>query len=197
MTQEFISSWNRGLGEHNRLLKLDTLLGQDVLLPQRLVAEDRLGRGYEYTVDALSLDRNIALKQLIAQLLILQFRQDVDCKQLNDRTVRHMKMMRLAGRTRVNVLDARETLRIDDAYHAPLLFENQLPLRVMLDALSDDLDWRAQLRIPTTLLQEIERLEIVGARKANPIIAGLQEVQCNTGVGQHLRVIAHELVARK
>ncbi|MEM4988944.1 type VI secretion system tip protein TssI/VgrG [Collimonas sp. H4R21] len=75
MTQEFISSWHKGLGQHSRLLKLETLLGQDVLLPQRLVAEDRLGRGYEYTVDALSLDRNIPLKQLIAQPVTLWLQQ--------------------------------------------------------------------------------------------------------------------------
>jgi len=75
VTQEFIVAWRKGLGQQNRLLKLDTPLGKDVLLPQRLVAEDRLGRGYAYTLDALSLEHNIPLKQLIAQPVTLWLQQ--------------------------------------------------------------------------------------------------------------------------
>lgn len=42
------------LGQQNRLVKLTTPLGEDVLLPQRVVAHERLGRSYEYAIDCLS-----------------------------------------------------------------------------------------------------------------------------------------------
>ncbi|MFP5391008.1 MAG: type VI secretion system Vgr family protein [Gammaproteobacteria bacterium] len=61
----------RGVGQERRLLKLATSLGTDVLLPQRVHAYDRVGEGFDYTVDLLSLDQNIELKQLIAQEVTL------------------------------------------------------------------------------------------------------------------------------
>jgi len=59
------------VGQRNRLLKLTTTLGADVLLPQRVVAHERLGRSYEYIVDLISVTSDIELKKLIAQPLTL------------------------------------------------------------------------------------------------------------------------------
>ncbi|AIY42078.1 putative vgr-related protein [Collimonas arenae] len=64
-----------GVSQQSRLLKLDTPLGTDVLLPHRVVAHDRLGRGYTYTLDVLSLQSDIELKQLIAQPVTLWIQQ--------------------------------------------------------------------------------------------------------------------------
>lgn len=61
--------------QHDRLLKLDTPLGDDILLPQRLLAHERLGRSYEYTIDLVSVRDDIELKMLIAQPVTLWLRQ--------------------------------------------------------------------------------------------------------------------------
>jgi type VI secretion system secreted protein VgrG len=63
------------IGQHNRLVKLDTPLGPDVLLPRRVIAHEELGSGYTYTVDCLAVRHDIALKQLIAQPVTLWVRQ--------------------------------------------------------------------------------------------------------------------------
>ena len=63
------------IGQQNRLLKLTTPLGADVLLPQRVLAQDRLGRSYDYTVDCLSIHDGIELKKLIAQGVTLWVQQ--------------------------------------------------------------------------------------------------------------------------
>lgn len=60
-----------GIGQDSRLLKLDTRLGTDTLLPQRVHATDRVSDGYDYIVDLLSLDPAVELKQLIAQEVTL------------------------------------------------------------------------------------------------------------------------------
>ncbi|PHV22397.1 type VI secretion system tip protein VgrG [Janthinobacterium sp. BJB446] len=60
-----------GIGQHARLLKLDTPLGADALLAQRVHAVDRVSQGYDYVVDLLSLDDAVELKQLIAQEVTL------------------------------------------------------------------------------------------------------------------------------
>jgi type VI secretion system secreted protein VgrG len=60
-----------GLSQESRLLKLDTPLGPDTLLPQRVSARDRITVGYDYVVDLLSLYPNIELKLLIAQKVTL------------------------------------------------------------------------------------------------------------------------------
>jgi type VI secretion system secreted protein VgrG len=60
-----------GISQESRLLKLDTPLGADTLLPQRVHAVDRVSDGYTYTVDLLSLDHAIELKRLIAQEVTL------------------------------------------------------------------------------------------------------------------------------
>jgi type VI secretion system secreted protein VgrG len=59
------------IGQERRLLKLDTPLGPDTLLPQRAHGIDRISEGFDYTVDLLSLDDDVELKQLIAQEVTL------------------------------------------------------------------------------------------------------------------------------
>ncbi|MET3115818.1 type VI secretion system secreted protein VgrG [Undibacterium sp. GrIS 1.8] len=68
---EDLASLGHGISQYNRLLKLTTPLGSDVLLPQRLVAHERLGRGYDYTIDLLSTKDDINLKELIAKPVTL------------------------------------------------------------------------------------------------------------------------------
>ncbi|MCS0595464.1 type VI secretion system Vgr family protein [Massilia agri] len=69
-------SFNQALlAQHDRLLKLDTPLGNDILLPQRVLAHERLGRSYEYTIDLVSVRDDIELKKLIAQPVTLWLRQ--------------------------------------------------------------------------------------------------------------------------
>jgi type VI secretion system secreted protein VgrG len=63
------------IGQHNRLLKLTTILGDDVLLPQRVIAHERLGRSYEYTIDLVCVRDNIELKKLIAKPVTLWLQQ--------------------------------------------------------------------------------------------------------------------------
>ena len=63
------------ISQENRLIKLSTPLGANVLLPQRVIAHEKLGRSYQYTVDCLSLRRDIELKKLIAQPVTLWLRQ--------------------------------------------------------------------------------------------------------------------------
>lgn len=63
------------IGQQNRLVKLATPLGLDVLLPQRVHAHDQLGRSYEYTVDCLTELLDIELKKLIAQPVTLWVQQ--------------------------------------------------------------------------------------------------------------------------
>ena len=66
---------NDAISQENRLIKLDTPLGANVLLPQRVIAHEKLGRSYQYTVDCLSLKPDIELKKLIAQPVTLWLRQ--------------------------------------------------------------------------------------------------------------------------
>lgn len=63
------------IAQQNRLLKLTTPLGHDILLPQRVLAHERLGRSYEYTLDLVSVRNDIELKKLIAQPVTLWIRQ--------------------------------------------------------------------------------------------------------------------------
>lgn len=57
--------------QHERLVKLDTPLGPDILLPHRVKGWSRLGRQFEFIVDAVSVSDNIELKKLIAQPVTL------------------------------------------------------------------------------------------------------------------------------
>ena len=63
------------VSQENRLIKLTTSLGADTLLPHRVVAYERLGRGYEYTIDCISTRDDIGLKKFIAQPVTLWVQQ--------------------------------------------------------------------------------------------------------------------------
>ena len=56
-----------GFEQGNRALILSTPLGAQVLLPQRVVGESRIGREFEMTVDVVSRERAIELKKLMAK----------------------------------------------------------------------------------------------------------------------------------
>ena len=73
--QDIIAAIKGGLAQSDRLLKLDTPLGANILLPQRLVGHSRLGRDYEFTLDAVSTNDSIELKTLIAQPVTLWVQQ--------------------------------------------------------------------------------------------------------------------------
>jgi type VI secretion system secreted protein VgrG len=63
------------LSQQDRLLRLDTPLGANVLLPQRLVGRSRVGRHFDFTLDVLSTRSDVDLKQLIAQPVTLWIQQ--------------------------------------------------------------------------------------------------------------------------
>ncbi|WP_114814971.1 type VI secretion system Vgr family protein [Paraburkholderia kururiensis] len=73
--QDLISIINAGISQQDRLLKLDSPLGPDVLLPQRAVGHSRMGRNFEFTVDVVSLKDSVELKSLIAQPVTLWIQQ--------------------------------------------------------------------------------------------------------------------------
>ncbi|MFM0299281.1 type VI secretion system Vgr family protein [Paraburkholderia sediminicola] len=73
--QDIIGTIPGGAVQQGRLLKLDTPLGGNVLLPQRVVAHSRLGRQYEFAVDVVSTSIGIELKNLIAQPVTLWIQQ--------------------------------------------------------------------------------------------------------------------------
>lgn len=64
-----------GLSQQDRLLKLDTPAGNDVLLPQRLIGRSRIGRDYLFVLDCVSTSGDIPLKTLIAQPVTLWIQQ--------------------------------------------------------------------------------------------------------------------------
>ncbi len=76
--QELVRAIGGGLFQQGRLLKLDTPLGQNVLLPQTVHGTSRLGREFTLTVDAVSTRDNIELKKLIAQPVTLWIEQQGD-----------------------------------------------------------------------------------------------------------------------
>lgn len=73
--QELIALMNSGLRQFDRLVKLDTPAGPDVLLPQIVVGTAGLGRNFEYAVDVVSLRDSLELKSLIAQPVTLWIQQ--------------------------------------------------------------------------------------------------------------------------
>ena len=68
---QLFSPTHARVGQHNRLIKLTTPLGEDVLLPQYVIGQDRLGRSYEYTIDCIAVRDDIELRALIAQPVTL------------------------------------------------------------------------------------------------------------------------------
>ncbi|MFM0155636.1 type VI secretion system Vgr family protein [Paraburkholderia sediminicola] len=73
--QDIIGALTGGLVQSDRLLKLDSPLGSNVLLPQRVVGHSRIGRHYEFTADVVSTSDTIELKKLIAQPVTLWVQQ--------------------------------------------------------------------------------------------------------------------------
>ncbi|MEX3984290.1 type VI secretion system Vgr family protein [Paraburkholderia sp. EG287A] len=69
--QDIISIMQSGLFQTERLVKLDSPAGVNVLLPQIVLGTSRLGRNYEYAVDVVSLNSALELKTLIAQPVTL------------------------------------------------------------------------------------------------------------------------------
>lgn len=64
-----------GLIQQDRLLKLDTSLGHDMLLPHQMIGDVRLGRDFEFVVDVVSTTSSVELKNLIAQPATLWIQQ--------------------------------------------------------------------------------------------------------------------------
>jgi len=64
-----------GMDQSRRLLKLDTALGANALVPVRVVGTSRIGRNYDFTVDVASLKDSIELKTLIAKPVTLWTQQ--------------------------------------------------------------------------------------------------------------------------
>ncbi|CAB3969987.1 type VI secretion protein ImpA [Burkholderia aenigmatica] len=52
--QDILRALQGGLIQQDRLLKVDTPLGPDVLLPQRAAGLSQIGRHYDFTLDVLS-----------------------------------------------------------------------------------------------------------------------------------------------
>ncbi|WP_333998849.1 type VI secretion system Vgr family protein [Burkholderia cepacia] len=73
--QNTIAALRGGLLQQDRLLKLDTSLGGNVLTVQRAVGRSRIGRAYEFTLDVLSTEGDLELKKLIAQPVTLWIEQ--------------------------------------------------------------------------------------------------------------------------
>ena len=73
--QDIIGAIAGGLVQSDRLLKLDTPLGSNVLVPQRVVGHSRIGRHYEFTVDVVSTSATVELKTLVGQPVALWFQQ--------------------------------------------------------------------------------------------------------------------------
>lgn len=73
--QDIVRAIQGGLLQQDRLLKLDTPLGDSVLLPQRTVGWSRIGRHFDFTLDVLSTRSDLKLKKLIGQPVTLWIQQ--------------------------------------------------------------------------------------------------------------------------
>ncbi|MBO7819330.1 type VI secretion system Vgr family protein [Burkholderia pseudomallei] len=73
--QDLIALFNSGLRQFERIVKLHTPAGPDVLLPHIVVGTAGLGRNFEYAVDVVSLRDSLELKSLIAQPVTLWIQQ--------------------------------------------------------------------------------------------------------------------------
>jgi type VI secretion system secreted protein VgrG len=74
-TQNIIGAIRGGLAQQDRLLKLDTPAGNNVLLPQRAIGRSRIGRDFTWTIDVVSTSGDVQLKTLIAQPVTLWIQQ--------------------------------------------------------------------------------------------------------------------------
>jgi type VI secretion system secreted protein VgrG len=73
--QDIVRAIQGGLVQQDRLLKLDTPLGNNTLLPQCAMGWSRIGRHFDFTLDVLSINGNIKLKKLIGQPVTLWVQQ--------------------------------------------------------------------------------------------------------------------------
>jgi type VI secretion system secreted protein VgrG len=73
--RELYDAIHRGLLQRNRLLKLDTPLGQNALIPLRARGTARIGRDYNWTLDVASLRDDTALLSLMHQPVTLWIQQ--------------------------------------------------------------------------------------------------------------------------
>lgn len=74
-TQDLLGAITDSFAQSDRLIKLDTTLGPNVLVPQRIVGRSRLGRHFEFTVDVVCTSGSVELKTLIAQPVTLWIQQ--------------------------------------------------------------------------------------------------------------------------
>ncbi|WP_321885016.1 type VI secretion system Vgr family protein [Paraburkholderia bannensis] len=72
---EIIGAIDGGLSQTDRLLRLDTPLGINALLPQRAIGSSRIGRDFSWTIDVVAVSDDIQLKTLIAQPATLWIQQ--------------------------------------------------------------------------------------------------------------------------
>ncbi|MBU9630806.1 type VI secretion system tip protein VgrG [Burkholderia multivorans] len=73
--RELYEAVHRGLLQRNRLLRLDTPLGQNALIPLRARGQARVGRDYHWTLDVASLRDDTALLSLMHQPVTLWLQQ--------------------------------------------------------------------------------------------------------------------------
>ncbi len=73
--QDIIGAITGGLIQSDRLVKLDTSLGNNVLVPQRVVGHSRIDCHFEFIADVVSTSESIELKTLIAQPVTLWIQQ--------------------------------------------------------------------------------------------------------------------------
>ncbi|WP_071754680.1 type VI secretion system Vgr family protein [Burkholderia ubonensis] len=73
--QDIARAMQGGLLQQDRLLKLDTPLGDNVLLPQRTIGRSRIGRHFDFILDVLSTRSDLKLKNLIGQPVTLWIQQ--------------------------------------------------------------------------------------------------------------------------
>ncbi|HEV3429628.1 MAG TPA: type VI secretion system Vgr family protein [Paraburkholderia sp.] len=73
--QDLISAMTGGLVQTGRLIRLDTPLGESVLVPQRLIGRSAIGRDFGFRLDVVSTNDNVELKKLIAQPVTLWLQQ--------------------------------------------------------------------------------------------------------------------------
>ncbi|KVH50538.1 type VI secretion system tip protein TssI/VgrG [Burkholderia diffusa] len=74
-TRDTIGVISGRLSQQDRLLKLDTPAGQDVLLAHRVTGRSRIGRDYLFVLDCVSTSSDVQLKTLISQAVTLWIQQ--------------------------------------------------------------------------------------------------------------------------
>ncbi len=72
---DIVSAMQGGLLQQDRLLKLDTPIGDNMLLPQRMVGWSRIGRDFDFALDVLSTRGDLKLKELIGKSVTLWIQQ--------------------------------------------------------------------------------------------------------------------------